>query len=616
MCGINGFTFSDPERLRGMHAVTHHRGPDDDGFFEGDGISFAHNRLSIIDLSPGGHQPMFTSDKRYVIVFNGEIYNYLDLKKELEKEGEVFRSASDTEVLLAGFARWGEKVFARANGIFACAIWDTKEKRLTVARDHIGVKPLYYVWDGSRFLFSSELKALLVHDIPRDLDREALQLYFRLLYIPAPRTMFAAIKKLPPGHIATIQGSQFEVRQYWKLEEGAPLTNYQEGVEAVRETTRRAVTRQLVSDRPLGVFLSGGIDSTAILALMRETVTGPIQTFTVGYETPIQSERYNADADLAARTSAYFGCEHHAFTLTAAHAAEHLETIAHHMDEPVANHIQSSTYLLAQLAKPHITVALGGDGGDELFGGYPRYWYSAFIDRIQSLPIPAREAMIRFVFGSVLGRPQDVTKFLSRPGVDRHLVFIAQKEASLRRILRPDVLEPNILPSAFQSVFAEPWKDATNQLMAADVSTWLPDESLVRTDKMTMASGLEERVPLLDRELVELAFRIPSAWKLGSKKQGKRIFIDAMRPVLPPHVLSEEKRAWLSPMSKWIRGPLLPYMQTILSPSYAPGTEAYIDLDAARRMLDDHISGRVYALHELWAIVTFQLWYRQFVLSR
>ncbi|MEO5928001.1 MAG: asparagine synthase (glutamine-hydrolyzing) [Patescibacteria group bacterium] len=612
MCGINGFTFSDPDRLRLMHAVTKHRGPDDEGFFETDGISLAHNRLSIIDLSPGGHQPMTSSDGRYTIVFNGEIYNYRELKALLEGMGTQFRTSSDTEVLLAAFACWGEECFKKMNGIFALAIWDRDERKLTVARDHIGVKPLYYHWDGSRFSFSSELKALFVHDLSREIDRDALQLYFRLLYVPGPRTMFASIKKLQPGHIATIQNGTLTIRQYWQLHEGTPFSSYREGVEAVREGVKRAVSRQLVSDRPLGVFLSGGIDSTAILGVMRGMTNSTIKTFTVGYDTDVQSERYNADADLAAKTATTFGTEHHTFKLSAHEAMEHLQEIAFHMDEPIANHIQSSTFLLARLAKPEITVALGGDGGDELFGGYPRYWWSTQIDRIQRLPLMKNRHVMSFLVGTVLGKPQDLPKFLSRPGIDRHLAFIAQKEEAIRRIVKPGVIQGDMLRETFAPLFEPAWKDATNQLMATDIATWLPDESLIRTDKLTMASALEERVPLLDPELVELAFRIPSAWKLGTKKQGKRIFIDAMRPFLPDHILREEKRAWLSPMAKWIRGPLLPFMREVLSPSYNPETVAYLDFEGLGQMLTDHVEHRRYALNELWAAVSFQLWYKAF----
>lgn len=608
MCGINGFTFTDPDALRRMHAATSHRGPDDEGFFEADGISFAHNRLSIIDLSPGGRQPMSSRDGRYTIVFNGEIYNYRELKSDLEAIGESFRSSSDTEVLLALFARHGDACLPMLNGIFAFAVWDRDEQRLTVARDHIGVKPLYYHWDGSRFLFSSELKSLLTHPIPRDLDRVALSAYFRLLYVPGPRTMFASIKKLLPGHIATVQGASLSIRRYWQMKEGEPFRRYSDAVVALREGVTKAVSRQLVSDRPLGVFLSGGVDSSAVLGVMRNLTSGPIKTFTVGYDTNIQPEKYNADADLAARTAAMYGCEHHAFTLSPAEAVAHLEDVARHMDEPIANHIQSSTFLLARLAKPHITVALGGDGGDELFGGYPRYWWSTQIDRMRRLPFFGNPHVMSFLIGRVFGKLQDLPKFRSPSGLERHIAFVAQKESSVRRIVRPHVLDADVLSEVFAPSFSTPWKDATNQLMVADLETWLPDESLVRSDKLTMASGLEERVPLLDPDLVSLAFRIPSSWKLGSKKQGKRVFIDAMRPFLPDHILRQEKRAWLSPMAKWIRGPLQPFVRDVLSPSFVQGTDEILDFEGLNKMLDDHIAVRGYALHEIWAAVAFQLW--------
>lgn len=600
MCGINGFTFQDSGRLRKMHAATNHRGPDDAGFFEAPGISFAHNRLSIIDLSPAGHQPMTTQDGRYTIIFNGEIYNYKHVRSELEASGDRFRSQSDTEVLLAAFVRWGEESFKKLNGIFAFAIWDAREEKLTIARDHIGVKPLYYFYDGgSRLIFSSELKALLVHDIAREIDLDALNVYFRFLYVPGSRTLIKGIRKLEPGSVMTFQKGRRSIRKWWIVQEGPYLTDRADAVEKIRQTTHDAVRRQLVSDRPLGVFLSGGIDSSCILGIMAGLSSGPIKTFSVGYETDVQSERYNADARLAEMTAKHFGAEHHAFTLTAKEAIDSLEKIAWHMDEPISNHVQSSTYLLAQYAKPHITVALGGDGGDELFGGYPRYWYSNVIDRVRSLPIPFREKLLSF-------QP----KFLSEQGIDRFVSFMMQKEDLISRFLSPSFNHPAVSRAAFAPYFETTWKDRINQHMAVDVQTWLPDESLARTDRLTMAHGLEERVPLLDPELVELAFRIPSKWKLDTTRQGKKIFIDAMRPYLPPHVLGQEKRAWMSPASKWIRGPLLPYMREVLSPSFNPETKDFFDFNAINDILDDHVNSKTYALNTLWSILTFQLWVR------
>jgi len=600
MCGINGFTFQDSKRLRDMHAATRHRGPDDEGFFESADISLAHNRLSIIDLSKNGRQPMSDPKGRFTIVFNGEIYNYRELRVELEARGRTFRSDSDTEVLLTAFSEWGEACLPKLNGIFAFAVWDRDEQRLTLVRDQIGVKPLYYFYDGTRLIFSSELKALLVHDIPRVIDTGSLGAFFHFLYVPGAQTMMRGIVRLEPGHVVTFHKGALQKRRFWHLREGDYFDNRNDAVAAIRDTARRAVKRQLVSDRPLGIFLSGGIDSSCILGMMNEMADGPIKTFSVGYEQTEQAEKYNADAKLAEKTAAHFGATHETLVITARDVQSVFEKAAWHMDEPIANHVQPSTYLLAQYAKPHITVALGGDGGDELFGGYPRYWYSSWLDRLTGWA----PDQLRGMFFS------HNAKIAARRGVERHVAFVSQKESSLRRFLKRDV-PSHVSHEIFSPFFTPQWKDATNQMMAVDVQTWLPDESLTRTDRMTMAHGLEERVPLLDPDLVELAFRIPSAWKVGTRRQGKAIFIDAMRPYLPPHVLAQEKRAWLSPMAKWIRGPLYPMVRDILSSEYAPGTDEFIDFAGARKMLDWHVEKRHYALNEIWSIVTFQLWYRQ-----
>ncbi|HEU0050818.1 MAG TPA: asparagine synthase (glutamine-hydrolyzing) [Patescibacteria group bacterium] len=612
MCGINGFTFSDPAALRRMHQLTRHRGPDDEGFFEDQEISLAHNRLSIIDLSSAGKQPMQTTDGRFVIVFNGEIYNYRQLRAELESLGIRFRSQSDTEVLLYGFEKWGESLLPKLRGIFAFAIWDTKEKRLTLARDQMGVKPLYYTFDGQRLIFSSELKAIFVHPISRELHPPSLNVYFHLLYVPGSQTIFSQIKKLPGGTVATFSRGTLSIRQWWRVREGSPIENPNEIKALLREKVKEAVASQLISDRPLGVFLSGGIDSTLVLGVMRSLVSTPIQTFTIGYETDIQSERYNADAELAKKTASFFGCEHHAFTMSATEAMSSLERVIWHMDEPVSNHVQTSTYLLAKYAKPLITVALGGDGGDELFGGYARYWYSRAMDRLQRMPRPLRRA-----FGASfahLFKKQDFWEDLQTPfSFKRFLLFVSQKESVIQSFLKQSAHQDSGSFSMFDDYFTPVWHDRTNQLMATDLQTWIPDESLIRTDRLTMAHGLEERVPLLDPELVRLAFRIPSRFKLGTRRQGKRILIDAFRDVLPPYVLNQEKRGWFSPTAKWMRGPMLPFVREILSPSFEPATQVYFDFKAIQNLLDAHVEGRVYALNTLWSLVTFQLWYRTFM---
>jgi len=611
MCGINGFTFRDPELLRRMHGATRHRGPDDEGFFESDSVSLAHNRLSIIDLSEGGRQPMRTEDGRYTIVYNGEIYNYRELRSELEALGESFKTESDTEVLLRAYAKWGRGGLKKLNGIFAFAIWDARERRLDLVRDAIGVKPLYYHHDGKRLIFSSEIKAILEHDVPREIDPDAFSLYFRLLYVPGPRTMFKGIKKLLPGSIASFSNGSLKIDRWWELREGERVASYQEAVEGIRERARASVRRQLVSDRPLGVFLSGGIDSSSVLGMMREAGAENIKTFTIGYETEIDPEKYNADARLAEKTAKHFGTDHHQFTLSAQDVMDTMDEIVWHMDEPVSNHVQPSTYLIAKYSKPSITVALGGDGGDELFGGYPRYWYADRLEKLNTFRFIAHFAL-RISHSDYRDRRSALEKLAAKSGLERHLSFVAQKEAMVGRFLQMGVNGANAAKKALEPHFSAQWRDSVNKLMAVDISTWIPDESLVRTDKLTMAHALEERVPLLDVDLVEYASRIPSKFKLGTKQQGKRVFVDAMRPYLPPHLLHEEKRAWMSPAAKWIRGPLLPWVREILSPSYCEATKELFDFEEIDRILARHISKEEYALNTIWSLVAFQMWRRKF----
>ncbi|MDO8583625.1 MAG: asparagine synthase (glutamine-hydrolyzing) [bacterium] len=613
MCGINGFSFHDPTLLRKMHALTRHRGPDDEGFYDSPEMSLAHNRLSIIDLSCAGHQPMKSSDGRYVIVFNGEIYNFPFLRNELVTQGVRFQSRSDTEVIIEGFACWGVAIFPKLRGIFALAIYDTQEQRLYLARDHVGVKPLYYHFDGTRLYFSSELKAIYASGkVARALDPVAFQSYFHFLYVPGEQTIVQGIKRLPPGSYASFQDHSFEIKRYWELKEGEPLSDYQEAKALVREGVLDAVRSQLISDRPLGVFLSGGVDSTLVLAAMRQTETGSLKTFTVGYASDVESEKYNRDAVLAKRTAAYFGTEHHEYILRPEDAAACLEKTIWHMDEPVSNHIQTSSYFLAEQAKPLITVALGGDGGDELFGGYKRYWLSSVMDRYQALPGSLRRAVVH-VAGLFCERER-LQRLEVPQGVERWCAFLGQKEAVIASFLHSASVTKN-QRDTLSSLFGSPWRDRTNQFMAMDLKTWIPNESLIRSDRMTMAHGLEQRVPLLDVALLELSTRIPSSWKLGARDQGKRILKEAFSDLLPSHVLHQEKRGWFSPMSKWLRGPLLPLAKEILSPSYCEASANFFDFSAIDRILEGHLSGKAYALDTLWSLITFQMWMKGIFLS-
>lgn len=558
---------------------------------------------------------MHTPDGRHTIVFNGEIYNYRELRTQLESLGETFVSESDTEVLLRAWAVWGSAALPKLNGIYAFAIWDNREKTLFLARDPMGVKPLYYFFDGEkRLIFSSEIKAILSHGIKREVDPVAFNLYARMLYVPGERTMFKGIKKLPQGSFGRFSSGSLEIKSWYQISRKHPVASYQEAIAGVQSRALDAVRRQLVSDRPLGVFLSGGIDSTAILGMMRNLQpSGTIKTFTIGYQSNVDAEKFNADARLAEKTAKHFGTEHHTFTLSAQDTIDNMEKVVWHMDEPIANHIQPSTYLIAKYAKPEITVALGGDGGDELFAGYPRYWYARMTERLH--------AFVPGIFAKLFLDKRLAEKIVAKTHAERYRAFQGLDEDRVALLLskqNPAIARSESLKSIFDSVFGLMSQDGdiVTDCLEADLHMWLPDESLVRTDKLSMAHALEARVPLLDLDLVEYAFRIPSKFKLGTREQGKRIFIDAMRPYLPEHVLTEKKRGWMSPSAKWIREePMLSWVRDVLSPSYAPGSEAFLDFDGLQKILDQHLRKETYGLHELWLAITFQIWYRRFISS-
>lgn len=607
MCGINGFTWNDPAALANMDTALRHRGPDDAGSFFRPLISLGHRRLSIIDLSLGGHQPMQSSDGRYTIIYNGELYNYRDLKKELVQHGHRFSTSSDTEVLLSAFAAWGVACFKKFHGIFAVAIWDDVEQELILARDHLGVKPLYYYRDATKLIFSSEAKALLTHGISHDINLNALNLYARFQYVAGPDTMWQNIHKIPPGSWARWKNHSLQIESYWQPHEGSPITSYAEAVESVRTTALCAVRDQLISDVPVGVFLSGGVDSSAVLGMMRSVVgQAPIKTFSVAFQSDLEAEKYNADAELAARTAQFFGTEHHRITVNGRDVAEIFEKSVWHMDEPVANPIVPVTWFLAQQARRHVTVALGGDGGDELFGGYDRYWYAQQLTRpatrisLQALALLKNDAALK-------------QKVFARSAVEQYLSFMSQKEKQVSDFLSPHINNTAIAQHVYAPFFAEPWKDSTNQFMAADLRTWLVDESLIRTDRMTMAHALEQRVPLLDWRLVDLAFRIPARFKIDRRSLGKKVFRNAVTPYIPPFITAERKRGFFSPAAKWLRGDLLPLAKELLSPSYCAATADLLNFSTLNQLLESHRTMRGYHLPQLWEAMTFQVWARTFM---
>ena len=616
MCSINGFNWQDEALAREMNKVTAHRGPDGTGIFADNGISLGHNRLAIIDLSPTGSQPMRTRDGRLTIVFNGEIYNFKELRNVLEKKYH-FQSSSDTEVILHCYMEYGVDCARKLNGVFAFAIWDAQKKELFLARDQSGVKPLYYLWDGKRFIFSSEIKAILEHDIPREVDKTAFNLYMRMLYVPEPYTMFKGIKKFPPAHCAVLKGTEFSLKRYWEVEDFSNRTSREETVETIRELFGDSVKRQLISDRPVGIFLSGGIDSTAVLGAASDVVSGAIKTYSVGFDIDVQKEKFNADFLLARETARAYKTEHHELMISGRDISDNLKNIAWHLDEPNANPTAGVIFLLSRMAKKDVAVVLGGDGADELFGGYRRYALSKTLRAVLRLPQSIKRALASSL--ALFGKEDGSKKVLLSDPTSLFLSFMSQKEFNTVSILNPEINNDGLTHSHFERYFKniDLIGDFEKYLMNTDRQSWLTDDSLFRSDKMSMAFGLEQRVPILDYRLVEQAYRIPTHWKIkgvGIRQdtfQGKQIWKDAILSYLPEPVRHQQKRGFFTPMAKWLRTDLKEQVSGILSPTHL--NPEFFNVEEVQRMWHDHLESKKYNLNLIWATVMWQLWYDAFM---
>lgn len=598
MCAINGFSFKNSELIQKMNSVTQHRGPDDTGVFLSEHISFGHNRLSIIDLSQKAHQPMVKDG--LTIIFNGEIYNFKEIRRELNIN---FTSNSDTEVILESFRKWGKDCVKKFNGIFAFAIWNEDTQELFLARDHVGVKPLYYFHDNQQFIFSSEIKAILEHDIPRKLDIEAFNHYLRIQYVPEPRTMFEGIYKLPPASIAVFKNGALEIEKYWDVDIEKQKYAKEELDRLVQEQIDNAVKRQLISDRPVGIYLSGGFDSTSVLDAVSRTGAKEINTFSIGFDIKADEERekFNADFNLAARTAKEYGTKHNEVLISQNDVIDLFEKTVVQSDEPISNATAIAMMRLAQFAKEKVAVVLGGDGGDENFGGYDRYQLSYYASLYEKVP--------RFIRNQLDFHPK-LHKLNTRPGVDRFAQFMFQKDPIIERTIHGKYFEPNTSFNYFEEKYFDDFgkRDFEDLFMEVDRKNWLVDQSLTLSDKMSMGAGLEQRVPLLDRELIEFATNIPVREKV-TLTQMKKVLKDSMRDRLPEYLYTEPKRGWFSPGAKWLRvDPFLSYAKEVLSPSYYPQTNELFDWDEIALVLENHVERKEYNLIILWSILTFQIW--------
>jgi asparagine synthase (glutamine-hydrolysing) len=643
MCGVSGiWAPSSPRQdvivgqVNGMARAIAHRGPDDAGLWADAevGVAFGHRRLSIVDLSPAGHQPMTSASGRYVIAYNGEIYNHRQLRAEVDARGAMdWRGHSDTEVLLAAVEAWGPQgALERCVGMFAIALWDRHDRCLHLARDRIGEKPLYFGTVDGKFVFASELKAIRAIAPAPALDHSALLLYLRLGYVPAPFCIYQGLRKVEPGSIVTVRnaGAQVETKRYWSALEVAQRAHGQSAgvgksdavqVEALDRLLRQSIRDQMVADVPVGAFLSGGIDSSTITALMQAESTSRVHSYSIGF-----AEVEYDEAPHAKRIAQHLGTDHTELYVTSQQAQDVIPRLPTMYDEPFADSSQIPTFLLCQLARRSVTVALSGDAGDELFGGYNRYTMAQQVwQRINKVPGPARSAaaaliealgprvfdglaaparmlLPRHVPNNVGGKAMKAAAVLKMKSIDDvYLRLVSQwPEPAL---LLPGGSEPPWVDAVMRSA---PGKDV-ERMMFADLMTYLPDDVLVKVDRAAMATSLETRVPMLDHRVVEFALGVPLEMKLRNGT-GKWLLRQVLARYVPPALFERPKMGFGVPIDHWLRGPLKAWADDLLEPASlrANGLEPALITQAWQ----EHRSGRRDWHYPLWTVLMLQAWLR------
>jgi asparagine synthase (glutamine-hydrolysing) len=594
-----------------------HRGPDDQGQFVDGPVGLGMRRLSIIDLA-GGHQPMQNEDGSLTIVFNGEIYNYRDVRRQLESRGHTFRTASDTESILHAYEEYGPDCLRLLNGMFAIAIWDGPRQRLFLARDRLGIKPLYLQHDQTTLRFGSEIKAILVDPaVPRTLDPEAFRYFLRYGYVAAPGTMFASIRKLPPAHYLMVDRGSVTTHRYWEVRYGDASLSPAQHAESVAARLRSAVESQLVSDVPLGAFLSGGLDSTSIVHFMSEVTRAPVNTYSIGFT---GEDRFHSELDDARLMAHRHETAHHEI-LVEPDVASLIPRLVHHLDEPLADSSFVVTYLVSKLARETVKVILSGVGGDEIYGGYRRYLGSRLAPYYSAIPEPVRH-LLRSAAGVLpvdrgsrirnyfrLGRSFILSQGLPAFEQYDHAVRLMSDEA-LRALCPESTRSDGELLATRREIFESVAEtDAMTQAMHLDLLTSLPESLLLLTDKMTMATSLEARVPFLDHELVEAAALIPASVKVKGTRL-RDVQKASMRGRLPDEVLTRRKRGFGFPIGAWFRRDLRPLVGDLLSPAHL-SRQGLFDAHAVTRLVVDHQEFRQDYSDALLALLTFQLWWQE-----
>ena len=621
MCGIYGIiqldgTPADPALLPRMGRVTMHRGPDDEGMHADGPCAIGMRRLSIIDLA-GGHQPISSQDGRVWLVCNGEIYNFRELRRDLEARGHTFKTNSDSEVVLYAYVEYGDSFVERLNGMFGFALWDGVRRRLLVGRDRLGIKPLYLADNGRQLAFASEAKALLeLPGLDRNLDPSAVASYLQLGYVPAPQSIFRGIRKLPPATLLVVENGRAGQRRYWRVPNDVDrsLTEAQ-WIERVRARMEQSVRMQMVSDVPLGAFLSGGVDSSGVVAFMARASADPIKTYAIGFGGSRADEYYN-ELPYARRVAELFGTAHREIVVKPDVVAL-LPRLLWHMDEPVSDTAFITTYLVSEFARRDVTVILSGVGGDELFGGYRRYLGNHYQAQFERLPRWVRAGaralgeklpsdrhspllnMLRLAKGFLASTGQS---FEARYG---SYVQVFSPEATGLLLRNQGNERYDAMAAAFRTATGD---DALNRMMVVDAETQLPDDLLMLTDKMSMAVSLECRVPLLDHELVELAARMPEEVKVRDGRL-KHAMKTALADVLPPDILNRKKRGFGTPMGAWLKTDLKPLLARMLdAPTVA--RRGLFDYAQVRSLVTDHEANRIDGTDQLLSLMNLEIWSR------
>lgn len=620
MCGISGVVRLDPRQqvsqsdLKRMCDTIVHRGPDDEGYHVRGNVGLGMRRLSIIDLA-GGHQPISNEDGCIWIVFNGEIYNFDELRTELRHKGHEFSTNSDTEVIVHAYEEYGDDCVNRLNGMFAFAIWDDRNQKLLLARDRVGIKPLYYYAGSDCLVFGSELKAILEYPgIPRDLDHAALDTFLTFEYIPAPSSIFKNIKKLKPGHLLTLQGGKVSIRKYWDVA-GERLEGSEEELgRSLYEILKDAVRMRLISDVPLGAFLSGGVDSSTIVCMMSEIMDRPVKTFSIGFDDPSYNE-----LDYARAVARHFGTDHYDLVIQP-DIVGLVESLVGAMDEPFADVSMFPTFLVSKLARENVTVVLSGDGGDELFAGYDWYVADRLERRYRVLPGIVRNTLIPSLVNLIpptsqkKGVVNKIKRFVEgsvqSPRL-RHFRWNTFQTAQTKNRLYGDAMKSSLNGHNPYETFTEYLEtndggDPLWQSQYADIKTYLVDDILTKVDRMSMAVSLEARTPFLDHRVVEFAAGLPSDLKLNGSTT-KYLLKKAMKGKLPDDVLKRRKEGFSIPIKNWLKDELRPMMEEVLSADRLKD-EGLFNPQYVEVLKQQHLKGSANHSHQLWSLMVFEIW--------